>query len=81
MKAASAADVSAVQFFATHFFFTDWARPQIKNVGAYFVLYLDGRNPTVHATYTKALRTLKRDPKAQGIVPKADAVHYIAEVL
>jgi len=35
------------------------------NVGAYFVLYAD-RMPTIHTTYTKALRTLKREPKAQG---------------
>jgi hypothetical protein len=50
------------------------------NVGAYFVLYAD-RMPTIHTTYTKALRTLKREPKAQGIVPKADALNYIGEFI
>jgi hypothetical protein len=37
--------------------------------------------PTIHTTYTKALRTLKREPKAQGIVPKADALNFIAEFI
>lgn len=67
--------------FTMHSFERDYMSPQIKNVGAYFVIYLDGRIPTIHATYTKALRTLKREPKAQGIVPKADAINYIAEFI
>ena len=54
-----------------------------RNVGAYFVSYLNGQPPTLYKTYTKALKAYR---KAGGyghasIIPKADAINHIASFL
>ena len=54
-----------------------------RNVGAYFVSFLDGNPPKLYKGYANALKAYR---KAGGyghasIVPKADAVNYVAEVL
>ena len=54
-----------------------------RNVGAYFVTFLNGQPPTLYKTYAKALKAYR---KAGGyghasIVPKADATNYIASFI
>ena len=51
-----------------------------KNVGAYFVSFLDGNPPKLYKGYANALKAYR---KAGGygyasIVPKADAINHIA---
>jgi hypothetical protein len=54
-----------------------------RNVGAYFVTFLDGNPPKLYKGYTNALKAYR---KAGGyghasIVPKADATNYIASFI
>lgn len=54
-----------------------------KNVGAYFVSFLDGNPPKLYKGYANALKAYR---KAGGyghasIVPKADAINHIASLV
>ena len=54
-----------------------------RNVGAYFVSFLDGNPPKLYKGYTTALKAYR---KAGGyghasIVPKADAINHIASFI